>query len=195
MTQISLAEAYDDRSVIKKISDLDGRVEALEEDRSVLSSLVTGVAALESTSATHTSQISSNATKISANTTEISANATKISSNSGKITTHDSEIASLKSRMTTAESGISAKQPKNLSFSYTSITWAEDTTYTDLGYIYKAELPASGVTAAMTAQVTFDMVSAASGNIAPICETGAGIITVWAKEALTDATADAVVFQ
>ena len=153
MTQISLAEAYDDRSVIKKISDLDGRVEALEE--SGIEVLESRVAALESTSATHTSQIS-------ANTAEISANTTKISSNSGKITTHDSEIASLKNRMTSAESGISAKQPKNLSFTFSSITWAEDTTYTDLGYIYKAELPAVGVTAAMTAQVTFDMVSAAS---------------------------------
>ena len=179
MTQISLAEAYDDRSVIKKISDLDGRVGALEENS--VEVLESRVAALESTSATHTSQISSNATKIS--------------SNSGKITTHDSEIASLKSRMTTAESGISAKQPKNLSFTFSLITWAEDTTYTDLGYVYKAELPASGVTAAMTAQVTFDMVSAASGNVAPICETGANTITVWSKEALTDATADAVVFQ
>ena len=158
MTQISLAEAYDDRSVIKKISDLDGRVEALEENSAEV--LASRVAALESTSATHTSQISANATKISANTTEISA-----------------------------------KQPKNLSFSYTSITWAEDTTYTDLGYIYKAVLPASGVTAAMSAQVTFDMVSAVSGNVAPICETGANTITVWSKEALTDATADAVVFQ
>lgn len=185
-----MAEAYDDRSVIKKISDLDGRVEALEEGGggSVPSSLVTRVATLENTSANHTTQIASNTSKISENTTNIS-------SNSGKITTHDSEITSLKNRMTTAESNISAKQAKNLSFSFTSITWAEDTTYTDLGYIYKAELPASGVTAAMTAQVTFDMVSAASGNVAPICETGAGIITVWAKEALTDATADAVVFQ
>lgn len=193
MTQISLAEAYDDRSVIKKISDLDKRVEDLEAESTDV--LTQRVAALESTSATHTSRISSNTTKISANTVEISSNTTKISSNSGKITTHDSEIASLKNRMTTAESGISAKQPKNLSFSYASITWSEDTTYTDLGYIYKAELPASGVTAAMTAQVTFDMVSAASGNVAPICETGANTITVWSKEALTDATADAVVFQ
>ena len=179
MTQISLAEAYDDRSVIKKISDLDGRVEALEEKSA--EALELRVAVLESTSANHTSQISSNATKIS--------------SNSGKITTHDSEIASLKNRVTSAENSISAKQPKNLSFSYTSITWAEDTTYTNLGYVYKAELPAVGVTAAMTAQVTFDMVSAASGNVAPICETGANTITVWSKEALTDATADAVVFQ
>lgn len=30
MAKISLAEAYDDRSVIKKISDLTARIEALE---------------------------------------------------------------------------------------------------------------------------------------------------------------------
>ena len=187
MTQISMAEAYDDRSVIKKISDLDGRVEALEEGGggSVPSSLVSRVAALENTSANHTTQIASNTSKISTNTTNISANSNKISA----LTMGQSDIQSTLNELSTS------KQPKNLSFSYDSITWAEDTTYTDLGYIYKAELPASGVTAAMTAQVTFDMVSAASGNVAPICETGAGIITVWAKEALTDATADAVVFQ
>ena len=190
MTQISMAEAYDDRSVIKKISDLDGRVEALEEGGggSIPSSLVSRVAALENTSANHTTQIASDSSKISTNTTNISANSNKISA----LTLGQSEI---QSAVNTLKTSVSSKQPKNFSFSYDSITWAEDTTYTDLGYIYKAELPASGVTAAMTAQVTFDMVSAASGNVAPICETGAGIITVWAKEALTDATADAVVFQ
>lgn len=54
-----------------------------------------------------------------------------------------------------------------------------DTEYT--GFPYKYSFPCVGATVTRTADVTFDVSDATSGNFAPVCETGAGVIYIWAR--------------
>lgn len=58
--------------------------------------------------------------------------------------------------------------------------WASDSTYPD--YPYRASVPLSGVTADHIPDVTFAMADAVSGNLAPLADTYAGGIYIYAKE-------------
>lgn len=60
--------------------------------------------------------------------------------------------------------------------------WAADTTYSAQGYGYRASVPLSGVTADHIPDVTFAMADAVSGNLAPLADTYAGGIYIYAKE-------------
>jgi hypothetical protein len=71
-----------------------------------------------------------------------------------------------------------AKQDKNIYFNnVTASSWTADSTYADFGYV--CNLSCSGVTASMYAEVVFDVAQATSGNYAPVCETGSGIVKIW----------------
>lgn len=63
--------------------------------------------------------------------------------------------------------------------------WVADNTYS--GYSYKCDIPCTGVTSTMYAQVTFAPEEAMSGNYANICDTGTGVVTIYSKvaEAIT----------
>ena len=60
--------------------------------------------------------------------------------------------------------------------------WAADTTYSAQGYGFRASVPLAGVTADHIPDVTFAMADAVSGNLAPLAETYAGGIYIYAKE-------------
>jgi hypothetical protein len=55
-----------------------------------------------------------------------------------------------------------------------------DATYT--GYAYKAAVSCAGVTVDYRPDVTFDVPDAVSGNYAPVSASGAGTVTIYAKE-------------
>lgn len=74
---------------------------------------------------------------------------------------------------------LAAKQNVILRFTNVNPTWS--TTGAIPGYPYRGSIPASGVTAAMDADVRFDSADASSGNYAPICETGTGVVYIWSK--------------
>lgn len=57
--------------------------------------------------------------------------------------------------------------------------WTADSTYTDYGY--KAVISLSGVTANMFPDVVFLPEDIASGNYAPVADSGAGSVTIYAK--------------
>ena len=58
-------------------------------------------------------------------------------------------------------------------------TWTADTTYSDYGY--KADIALEGVTADTYVEVIFALTEATSGDYAPICSSGAGIVTIYSK--------------
>lgn len=60
--------------------------------------------------------------------------------------------------------------------------WAANTTYSAQGYGYRASVPLSGVTADHIPDVTFAMADAVSGNLAPLADTYAGGVYIYAKE-------------
>lgn len=59
----------------------------------------------------------------------------------------------------------------------TASDWEPDITYDN--FKYKCDIACDGVTADMYAEVVFAMEQAVSGNYAPVCETGNGIVTIW----------------
>lgn len=63
-----------------------------------------------------------------------------------------------------------------------SSAWAADITYSAQGYGFRASVPLSGVTADHIPDVTFAMADAVSGNLAPLADTYAGGIYIYAKE-------------
>lgn len=63
--------------------------------------------------------------------------------------------------------------------------WVSDSTYAD--YPYKANIAITGCTANHYPQVTMGMAEATSGNYAPVCNSDAGIVSIWAKTAPTSA--------
>lgn len=65
-------------------------------------------------------------------------------------------------------------------------TWVSDTTYQAEGYNYKANIPLSGITAQYRPSVTFALSDAESGNFAPISESYAGGVSIYAKTAPTE---------
>lgn len=73
-------------------------------------------------------------------------------------------------------------QPARLTFTSKSVAtsaWASNTTYDD--YPYRAAVACSDVTADMFAEVVLAPTDAASGNIAPVCQTYAGGVYLYAK--------------
>lgn len=64
-------------------------------------------------------------------------------------------------------------------------SWVSDSTYAD--YPYKADIAITGCTENHYPQVTMGMTEATSGNYAPICNSSAGIVSIWAKTAPTSA--------
>lgn len=63
-----------------------------------------------------------------------------------------------------------------------SSAWASSSTYSAQGYGFRASVPLSGVTADHIPDVTFAMADAVSGNLAPLADTYAGGIYIYAKE-------------
>ena len=77
-------------------------------------------------------------------------------------------------------SALVTKQDKKLSFtSVSASSWTADSTYADFGYV--CSISCSGVTSDMYAEVVFDVAQATSGNYAPVCETGSGIVKIWSS--------------
>ena len=60
-----------------------------------------------------------------------------------------------------------------------SPSFASDNTYQDYGY--KGTITVTGATASMRPEVVFGLTEAMSGNYAPICESGAGVVYIYAK--------------
>ena len=73
-----------------------------------------------------------------------------------------------------------------LTFGSQSVSnWAEDSTYD--GYGFRASIPLSGVTADHVPSVTFGVADATSGNLAPVADSYAGGVYIYAKEQPTAA--------
>ena len=96
-------------------------------------------------------------------------------------------------KVSTYDGYSSSKQNKIILTSTTVASWASDTTYTSLGFIYKGTINVSGCTSSHSANVTFDLTTATSGKVAPICETGTDVVYVWAKENLGSISVDVAV--
>lgn len=62
--------------------------------------------------------------------------------------------------------------------------WADDETYSD--FPFKANIACSGVTSDYVAEVIFNVTDVISGIFAPVNETGAGVISIWASEKPSD---------
>ena len=73
------------------------------------------------------------------------------------------------------------------------VDWESDTTYTSLGFTYKGTIYVNGCTSSHSANVTFDLTTATSGKVAPICETDTDAVYVWAKENLGSISVDVAV--
>lgn len=83
----------------------------------------------------------------------------------------------------TARENLNA-QKKRLTFTNTAVAtsaWVADETYAD--YLYRAAIPLTGVTAASFAEVVLSPTDAVSGAYAPVCETYAGGIYLYANAA------------
>ena len=73
-------------------------------------------------------------------------------------------------------------QVARLTFTSKSVAtsaWASNSTYTD--FPYRAAVACTGVTAAMFAEVVLSPADATSGNFAPVCQTYAGGVYLYAK--------------
>ena len=64
-------------------------------------------------------------------------------------------------------------------YNQTVATWASDATYSD--YPYKGTITLNGVKGTDGVEVTFSNADATSGNYAPICNTVANGVEIWAK--------------
>ena len=62
--------------------------------------------------------------------------------------------------------------------SVATTAWASDSTYTD--FPFRASIPITGCTASHKPDVTFKLTDAMSGNYAPVCESYAGGIYIYA---------------
>lgn len=74
--------------------------------------------------------------------------------------------------------GLETKQDKNLYFvNVAASDWVLEGEHRD--FKYRCDISLEGVTPDMVAEVIFGLEEAASGNYAPLCETGEGILTIW----------------
>lgn len=98
----------------------------------------------------------------------------------GAIPSHASSHATDGSDPITPESiGAQAARLTFTSKSVATSAWLSDSTYTD--FPYRAAVACTGVTAAMFAEVVLSPTDATSGNIAPVCQTYAGGVYIYAK--------------
>lgn len=65
--------------------------------------------------------------------------------------------------------------------------WVNDTTYQESGFLFKADIACEGVTADFLPTVIFSVADAMSGNFAPACDSGAGVVTIYAMTKPTSA--------
>lgn len=79
---------------------------------------------------------------------------------------------------TSLEEIINTKQDSIIKLSNINASiWTEDHTYED--FPYRCDIACEGVTDDMYAEVVFNLEQSTSGNYAPVCETGNGIVTIW----------------
>lgn len=93
-------------------------------------------------------------------------------------TTHTHEIGTINGLQT----ALNGKQSVRLTFTDKSIAksaWVNDSTYID--FLCRAAVPCSGVTADMFIEVMFDPSDALTGNFAPVCQSYAGGVYLYAK--------------
>lgn len=89
-------------------------------------------------------------------------------------------MSSLSSTITQLSSAVDGKQDQLLKFtSVVASSWVADATYSN--YPYACPLTCSGITADSVVDVVFSMTEATSGDYAPICETLANIVKIYAK--------------
>ena len=89
----------------------------------------------------------------------------------------------LTSTKTAVVNALGYTPPQKLTFTNKTVTtsdWEEDETYPD--FPYKASITCTGVTADYLAQVIFNVDEVISGIYAPVNETGAGVVNIWASE-------------
>ena len=80
---------------------------------------------------------------------------------------------------TPSDIGAQAARLTFTSKSAATSAWLSDSTYTD--FPYRAAVACTGVTAAMFAEVVLSPADATSGNFAPVCDTYAGGVYLYAK--------------
>lgn len=61
----------------------------------------------------------------------------------------------------------------------TASNWILDSTYSS--FPYRCDITCANVTSEDYAEVVFEVTQAASGNYAPVCETGSGIVSIWSS--------------
>ncbi len=82
------------------------------------------------------------------------------------------------------KSQLTAKQDKNTVLTDVTVASTAWTDSTDGTYVKKTSISVSGVTANDYANVVFSLSDATSGKLSPVCETGAGTVTIYAKESI-----------
>ena len=102
---------------------------------------------------------------------------------SNDITLDCSDIGAVPTSRTINGNALSNNVVTRLMFSNVSVgtsSWVSDSTYTD--YDYKAVISLNDVTASMIPDVIFAPEEALSGNFAPVATSGAGSVTIYAKD-------------
>jgi len=82
---------------------------------------------------------------------------------------------------TATQTSLNTKQDKTLVYSSVNAIFSADTTYESYGY--RSSLSLTGVTSTCIATVVFSLEQSNSGNYAPICETGSGVVYIYSKVA------------
>lgn len=78
------------------------------------------------------------------------------------------------------EEGLEGKQDNNIYLrSVEASEWTEENKYTD--FKFRCDIPDEYVMSDMLAEVIFGLAEASSGDYAPVCETGDGIISIWSS--------------
>lgn len=79
---------------------------------------------------------------------------------------------------------LATKQDKVLKFeNVAASSWVSDATYTD--FPFRCDMACEGVTSDNYAEVVFALEQATGGNYAPLCATGAGIVSIWSASDTT----------
>lgn len=92
-------------------------------------------------------------------------------------------------RGSTALTVASAAVPKSSLLRFTNVTFVANTGVTDTtydGYAIRYDVSCTDVTTDYSADVRFAPADAVSGNFAPFCDTGDGVVKIYAKQAVKD---------
>lgn len=92
-------------------------------------------------------------------------------------------------RGSTALTMANAAVPKSSLLRFTNVTFVANTGVTDTtydGYTIRYDVSCTDVTTDYSADVRFAPADAVSGNFAPFCDTGNGIVKIYAKQAVKD---------